>query len=483
MARKYDVGTYEPAGLDRTSRRMLRRSRPSTPKSARPPRAEEVLPSPAFDVPGEQRPDAMRRRIGLRVDPHRATTRILRVAYPFLAEGGLGSDGTYVGSDVFSGGSFVYDPWVLYRTRVLTNPNILFAGVIGTGKSSTAKALALRSVALGRAIYVPSDPKGEWTAVAQAVGGVSIQLGPGMPTRLNPLDSGARPRAMGADDWHRIVWSRRRALLGTLTESVLGRPMDAVEHSALDVALISACAGVDEPTLPQVVAALFEPDSGHARDAGLKTSTLAADGRHVAHALRRLVRGDLAGMFDGPSTTRFDPSLPMVTLDSSRIGAGGNDHALRLVLACASAWMEAAAADPGAGQRFIIYDEGWRVMRDAALLRRMQEQWKLSRALGIANALIIHRLSDLAAVGDEGSEARALAEGLLADCSTRVMLRQESDQLVRTASLLGLTDVEVSTIARLPKGRALWRMPERSFVVQLVRHAREAELFDTDAQM
>ena len=37
--------------------------------------------------------------------------------------------------------------------------------------------------------------------------------------------------------------------------------------------------------------------------------------RHVAQlateALRRLVAGDLAGLFDGPSTVRFDPSLPL----------------------------------------------------------------------------------------------------------------------------------------------------------------------------
>lgn len=41
------------------------------------------------------------------VDMHRATTRGLRVTYPFLAEGGLGADGTYIGTDIFSGGSFV----------------------------------------------------------------------------------------------------------------------------------------------------------------------------------------------------------------------------------------------------------------------------------------------------------------------------------------------------------------------------------------
>lgn len=460
---------YESEGADRVTRRANRRT--------------------AYDVPARPRPSVLEGEPGagrgrkLRVDTHRATTRVLRVAYPFLAEGGLGADGTYIGSDVFSGGSFVYDPWVLYQGRVLTNPNVLLAGVIGSGKSSTAKALITRSLALGHKAYVPCDPKGEWTAVAEAMGGATIKLGPGLATRLNPLDAGRKPATVQADEWQRIAWSRRRALLGTLAESTLGRPLAAVEHTALDLALETVSTQVTTPTIPDVVVALFTPDSSFAERAGLRTTSLVDDGRQVAHAIRRLVHGDLSGMFDGPSTTEFDPTLPMVTLDSSWLGSGGNDEALRLTLACASSWLEAAVADPAGGNRYIVYDEGWRVMRDAALLRRMQEQWKLSRAWGVSNILIVHRLSDLAAVGDLGSEARALAEGLLADCSTRIMLRQESDQLARTASLLGLTDVEIATIAKLPKGRALWRLPSRSFVVQLIRHAREVELFDTDARM
>ncbi|MGW6278442.1 ATP-binding protein [Kribbella sp. NPDC055071] len=460
---------FEADGADRATRRANRRVRSDVQRKPRPTLLE-----------GEAGSGRDRR---LLVYAHRATTRVLRVAYPFLAEGGLGADGTYIGSDVFSGGSFVFDPWVLYQARIITNPNVLLAGVIGSGKSTTAKALITRSIALGHKAYVPCDPKGEWTAVAAAVGGATIQLGPGLPTRLNPLDAGRRPTAVDADEWERIVWSRRRGLLGTLAESTLGRPLAAVEHTAIDLALETVSQQVDVPTIPDVVVALFTPDPASARRAGLQAANLTDDGREVAHAIRRLVHGDLSGMFDGPSTTEFDPTLPMVTLDSSWLSSGGNDQALRLTLACASSWLEAAVADPAGGNRYIVYDEGWRVMRDPALLRRMQEQWKLSRAWGVSNILIVHRLSDLAAVGDLGSEARALAEGLLADCSTRIMLRQESDQLSRTASLLGLTDVEIATIAKLPKGRALWRLPNRSFVVQLVRHAREVELFDTDGRM
>ncbi|HEY2309142.1 MAG TPA: ATP-binding protein, partial [Streptosporangiaceae bacterium] len=83
--------------------------------------------------------------------------------------------------------------------------------------------------------------------------------------------------------------------------------------------------------------------------------------------------------FDGPSTARFDPGLPMVALDLSRIQ--GSDPLIGLVMTCASAWMEAALADPGGGRRYVIYDEAWRLLRQPALLARMQSQWKLSRAL------------------------------------------------------------------------------------------------------
>ncbi len=97
-------------------------------------------------------------------------------------------------------------------------------------------------------------------------------------------------------------------------------------------------------------------------------------------------------------------------------------------MTCASAWMEASLSDPDAGQRWVIYDEAWRMIRQPALLARMQSQWKLSRGLGIANLMVIHRLSDLDAVGGADSEARALAQGLLADCSTKILYQQETSE-------------------------------------------------------
>jgi type IV secretory pathway VirB4 component len=394
---------------------------------------------------------------------------VLAGAYPFLA---VTPDqvGVPVGTDAFTGGLFCFDPWALYAAGRLANPNVLLAGVIGQGKSSLAKSLALRSVTAGRAVYVPGDPKGEWAPVAQAVGGTVVRLGPGHATRLNPLDITTGPDGHGA----------RARLLAAVAAVTLHRDLGAAEHGALDAALAQVERRRSVPTVADVLDALTSPEASAARADGVRTGDREADGRDLAHGLRRLVRGDLAGLFDGPSTQVLDPSAPMVVLDLSALGS--DEDALALAMTCSSAWLEGALAASSA-KRWVIYDEAWRLLHQVALVRRMQAQWKLSRAHGIANLLVLHRLSDLDAIGRQGSEARALAEGLLADCSTRVVYRQESDQLTGTAVALGLTRPERDLLPLLPRGTGLWKLPDRTHVVHHLLHPVEVDIVDTDAAM
>jgi len=444
---------YTPPDVGRGGRRSLPAGTKSLRSEAR--RAvsssrREVLAServadrartflPAGGVSG---PDALRSLRRFRVPSHRATSEVLAGAYPFLAETGLGSDGVFIGQDAWSGGGFCFDPWELYAQGVITNRNCLLAGVLGKGKPCLAKSLAVRSIAFGRRLYVPGDPKGEWTGVARAVGGEAIEPGGGSTNRLNPLDPGPRVPGQTEQEWAGTVRTRQRVLLGSLAESALARPLRPLEHTALDSALTTAVGNASTPTLPMVVDALLDPRTG---EAGATIEQPTVDGREVGHALRRLVGGDLSGLFDGPSTVAFDPALPMVSLDLSRIQ--GSDQLIAMVMTCASAWMESAFSDPDAGQRWVIYDEAWRMIRQPALLARMQSQWKLSRGLGSANLMIIHRHSDLDAVGDASSETRALAQGLLGDCSTKMVYQQETSKAPHTADVLGLSVAERTQLA------------------------------------
>jgi hypothetical protein len=425
---------------------------------------------------GEPGPAALRSYRRLRIPTHQDTSAALAAAYPFLAEGGLGPHGILVGQDLYSGGSFVYDPWVLYQRGVLTAPNVVLAGIVGAGKSSLAKSLYTRSIPFGRRVYVPGDPKGEHTAVAEAVGGKAIVLGHGMPARLNPLDEGHRPADVSDAAWTMQVASRRRDLIGALAETVLTRPLTPTEHTAIDLALRATVADADIPVLPMVVDRILNPDP-----AVDPNGRLVEDGRIVGHGLRRLVAGDLAGLFDGPSTVRFDPGLPMLSLDLSRVAE--NATLTSVLMTCSSAWMESALLDPAGGRRWVVYDEAWRLMSHPALLRRMDAQWRLARHYGIANLLIFHKLTDLDTVGDKGSAMRALASSLLANAETRIIYRQETDQLGTTGQTLGLTGTEQRLLPGLGTGQGLWKITDRSFVVQHQLHPAELTMFDTTARM
>lgn len=263
-------------------------------------------------------------------------------------------------------------------------------------------------------------------------------------------------------------------LIGALAETVLARGLTPLEHTAIDLALTATVAENEVPILPMVVDHILAPS--HDPD-----GRLAGDGRLVGHALRHLVVGDLAGLFDGPSTVVFDPDLPMISLDLSRVTE--NSTLISVLMTCSSAWMESALLDPNGGQRWVIYDEAWRLMSHPALLKRMDAHWRLARHYGIADMLIFHKLSDLDNVGDEGSAMRSLANSLLANSETRIVYRQESDQLGPTATALGPTGTEQTLLPNLGVGQGLWRIKNRSFVIQHQLHPGQLELFDTSRRL
>jgi len=66
----------------------------------------------------------------------------------------------------------------------------------------------------------------------------------------------------------------------------------------------------------------------------------------------------------------------------------------------------------------------------------------MARHYGIANMLLFHKLTDLDNVGHESSVIQSLTNTMLANAETRIVYRQESDQLEPTATALGLTRTE-----------------------------------------
>ncbi len=409
---------------------------------------------------------------------HRATTAHLQAVYPFVAEGGLGERGVYIGRDLF-GGDFIYDAWELYAAGVLTNPNMVVLGQIGRGKSSFVKSLVWRQQVFGRQAWVV-DPKGEYGPLAQGCGGSSLRIAPGGAVRLNPLQPPPGQPSPTATSPASDVVRHQGELLCSLAAGSLGRPLLPQERTAAELAMATVAARTDEPILPAVVDALLVPDADAARSVHTDVAALAADGRQVALELRRLVRGDLAGMFDGPTSVGIDLASHLVVIDLSALYAS---PALGLLMTCATAWLQAALQNDDGVRRLVVIDECWALLANLAIARWLQAGFKLARAYGTANVAVVHRLSDLRAAGAEGSEQQRLAEGLLADSETRVIFGQPPSEVESATDLLGLTSTEADLLPRLPRGVALWKVGQRAFLVEHRLGRHEAALVDTDRRM
>lgn len=425
---------------------------------------------------------------------HRGTTAHVQAIYPFVADAGAGAAGVYVGRDCF-GGSFCFDPWELYRRGDLTSPNLVVVGQIGRGKSSFVKTFLWRQQAFGRQAWIV-DPKGEYGPLAEACGGTTLALSPGGALRLNPLDDPgngtelARARATDVRATDVRVTDvgagqpgfgqRRAELLCSLAATSLRRDLGPAERSAVGVAVVAALHRREEPTVADVIEALLDPDAEAAAELRTDVAGLASDGRQVALELRRLVGGDLAGMFDAPTSPGIDLDRGLVVLDLSALYASA---ALGILMTCATAWLQARLARADGVQRLVVVDEAWAIIGDLATARWLQSGFKLSRAFGVAHMAVVHRLSDLRSAGGAGSVEQRLAEGLLSDAETRVVFGQAPSEVAEARALLGLTETEAELLPHLPRGMALWKVGMRSFLVEHRLAPGEAALVDTDAAM
>jgi hypothetical protein len=255
------------------------------------------------------------------------------------------------------------------------------------------------------------------------------------------------------------------------------------ERAALGLALSEAALRTEVPTVPSVVDALLTPTAAAAVSLRTGLHELLEDGRDVALELRRLVHGDLRGMFDGPTTPGLDLSAPLVILDLSALYTS---TALGVLMACATAWLQAALSRTASGSRrqvFLVVDEAWAILSNLGVARWLQSSWKLSRAFGVSNVAVLHRVSDLHSVGASDSEQVALAQGLLADSETRVIYAQSPGELAVASDLLSLSSTEAELLPQLRRGVALWKVGQGSFLVQHRLSHMERLLVNTDGAM
>ncbi len=364
-------------------------------------------------------------------------------------DAGTGLAGEPLGEAQY-GSAFALDVFDAYGAGVVSNPNVIVAGSIGAGKSTIVKMQIERAVRRGRRAVI-IDPKGEYRELAERHGSVPIALG---------RDGWCSP--FSQDD------RESRDLLRALFASAQGTPLSSDQHFALD----EVWQRLGSPRPARVLCALFGLLSSHLE------STAPTAERSLALMLYRFVHGDLAGLFDGPGEPLlFGSDLVVVDLSAQW---SSNSLSVAVLSAVAAAQQVVAQGDQ---LGYLVIDEAWALLSDSNALRWLQGSWKLARARGLSHMMVLHRWSDIAAAGDEGSVERERARGLLRECETAWLFRQPPDEAREMAEALGLRDREERYLTALPKGVALVRFGLHRSIVRVRPDDVDRTFIDTDVAM
>jgi len=364
-------------------------------------------------------------------------------------DAGTGLAGRTLG-DAQRGSSFAFDPFDAYVAGLVSNPNMIVAGSIGAGKSTVVKMVLDRALERGRRVVV-IDPKGEYEFLARRHGVEVLALG---------RDGWCNPFAPNDRE--------SRDLLRALIASAQGGTLKSDQHYALD----EVWGRMEAPRPTRVLRSLFELLRSHL------TSVSMTPERSLALTLYRFIHGDLAGLFDGEGEPLVF-SGRLVVLDLSAQWSS-NSFAVAALSAVAAA-QQVVAVEGELG--YLVLDEAWALMSDPSALRWLQGSWKLARAKGLSHVLVLHRWTDVAAVGDAGTAHRERAQGLLRECETAWLFRQPPDEAREMAVALGLHAREERYLAALPKGAALVRYGPHRSIVRFRPDGRDATFIDTDGAM
>lgn len=397
----------------------------------------------------------------IRVPKHFESTAATRGLYPWLAGRPLPQRGPIFGRELISGGLWCLDPWEQRKLGRVGDAGVFISGVIGSGKSSAGKSLVLRHGGFGRPFVVPADIRGEWVPVAEAVDGLVLQLGPGMPHRLNALAMPTKPPTITDEVWWPIVRSHWQELLKALAETILPnqRQLGPIETTGIELALTEATgygaargdlSRVRPISLHPIVRLLRDPTESMAQEVGMSVTELRDALRDVGLALRVLTDGSMQGMVDSDQAGNLiDPTRSATVVDISRVQS--SDAAIALIMACTQSVMELAFIHQ-VQQWWTVYDELWRLARFAPLLTRLNSGQRRSRSSGAGTLLISHRVTDSLMGGEEAQ--RAMLD-LITDCATKIIYRQRADAVEATLKMVPMTDMVAAQLPTLSRGRAV----------------------------
>lgn len=432
---------------------------------------------------------------------HSFDSRSMGTVFPFTTSEVGHSTGIPLGFNKQTGTPILFDNF----HSSLTNYNMVIFAKSGAGKSVTMKTLISRSSVLMGIESLALDAEGEYTIVAESLGGINVVLSPNSKTVINLFDiepevikdeiTGRERTVLNVENKVEDVTqalltmargSTRSTDVNELTKQVIAESV-AEEYKARgitsDPASLYRRGGEfqrgdklykEKKEMP-TIGSWYKRIEQKAKDN--KDQNYQFHFSYLLKVMRQYIReysGQMA-YFDGQSTFELLDGAPFINLDISQLEERfARPLAQQILLSWIwEKYVKKNSEDRSkARKKRVIVDEAWMLLPYPEAVDFLNTMARRARKRNVSLAIISQRFQDFY----EKPEAQAV----LTSSDTKLFLAQDKAEIEYLKAVFKLSEGEANFLITCLKGEGLLKVGGDTAILQITPTAKEFEFVETN---
>lgn len=432
---------------------------------------------------------------------HSFDSRSMGTVFPFTASEVGHSTGVPLGFNKQTGTPILFDNF----HPSLTNYNMVIFAKSGAGKSVTMKTLISRSSVLMGIESLALDAEGEYTIVAESLGGVNVVLSPNSNTVINVFDieqevvkdsiTGRERNVLNVENKVEDVTqalltmakgSTRSSEVNELTKQIIAETV-AEEYAAIGITSNPASLYRSDNNFLQGDRLYHDKKpmptigSWYKRlQAKAKDNTNSEYEKHYSYLLKvmkqyiREYNGQMA-YFDGQSTFELLDGVPFINLDISQLEERfARPLAQQILLSWIwEKYVKKNSEDrTKARKKRVLVDEAWMLLPYPEAVDFLNTMARRARKRNVSLAIVSQRFQDFY----EKPEAQAV----LTSSDTKLFLAQDKSEIEYLKEVFKLSEGEANFLITCMKGEGLLKVGADTAILQITPTAKEFEFVETN---
>ena len=432
---------------------------------------------------------------------HSFDSRSMGTVFPFTMSEVGHSTGVPLGFNKQTGTPILFDNF----HPSLTNYNMVIFAKSGAGKSVTMKTLISRSSVLMGIESLALDAEGEYTIVAESLGGINVVLSPNSPTIINLFDLETEKVKDEITGRERLVLNVEnkvedvtQALLTMARGSTRSEEVNELTKQLIAEAVAEEYAAIGITNSPS---SLYKPGRELQKGDKLynekkemptigswykRMQQKAAENTnpdyasHYSYLLKvmkqyiREYNGQMA-YFDGQSTFELLEGAPFINLDISQLEERfARPLAQQILLSWIwEKYVKKNSEDrTRASKKRVIVDEAWMLLPYPEAVDFLNTMARRARKRNVSLAIISQRFQDF--------YEKAEAQAVLTSSDTKLFLAQDKSEIEYLKEVFKLSEGEAGFLITCSRGEGLLKVGSDTAIIQITPTAKEFEFVETN---